>query len=73
MGKALERMFLPPMQWTMPEIVDARQPNYGSKVGIDATRKRAAEGFTRQRSPMLAMDKGVEAKVDTVWKRLGIE
>jgi 4-hydroxy-3-polyprenylbenzoate decarboxylase len=51
----------------------ARLPNYGSKMGIDATRKWAAEGFTREWPPMLAMDRGVKAKVDAVWKRLGIE
>ena len=51
----------------------SRLPNYGSKMGIDATRKWAAEGFTREWPPMLAMDKGVKAKVDGVWKKLGIE
>ncbi len=51
----------------------SRLPNFGSKMGIDATRKWAAEGFTRQWPPMLTMDAGVKAKVDAMWKKLGIE
>jgi len=51
----------------------SRLPNYGSKMGIDATRKWAAEGFTRPWPPMLAMDAAVKTKVDAMWKKLGIE
>ena len=51
----------------------SRLPNYGSKMGIDATRKWPAEGFTRPWPPMLAMRADVKAKVDAVWKKLGIE
>ncbi|WP_158941414.1 UbiD family decarboxylase [Granulicella sp. S190] len=51
----------------------SRLPNFGSKMGIDATRKWAAEGFTRPWPPMLAMDAAVKAKVDALWKKLGIE
>lgn len=51
----------------------SRLPNYGSKMGIDATRKWAAEGFTRPWPPMLTMDNDVKAKVDALWKKLGIE
>ncbi len=51
----------------------SRLPNYGSKMGIDATRKWSAEGFTRQWPPMLTMDAAVKAKVDAMWKKLGIE
>jgi 4-hydroxy-3-polyprenylbenzoate decarboxylase len=50
----------------------SRLPNYGSKMGIDATRKWAAEGFTRQWPPMLQMDKKVKAKVDAMWAKLKI-
>jgi 4-hydroxy-3-polyprenylbenzoate decarboxylase len=50
----------------------SRLPNYGSKMGIDATRKWAAEGFTRQWPPMLQMDAKVKAKVDAMWGKLGI-
>ena len=51
----------------------SRLPNYGSKMGIDATRKWAAEGFTRQWPPMLKMSKEVSAKVDSLWPKLGIK
>jgi 4-hydroxy-3-polyprenylbenzoate decarboxylase len=51
----------------------SRLPNYGSKMGIDATRKWAAEGFTRPWPAMLTMDEGVKARVDALWKKLGIE
>lgn len=51
----------------------SRLPNYGSKMGIDATRKWAAEGFTRQWPPMLKMSKEVTAKVDSLWPKLGIK
>jgi 4-hydroxy-3-polyprenylbenzoate decarboxylase len=51
----------------------SRLPNYGSKMGIDATRKWAAEGFTRPWPQMLTMPKEVKARVDAVWKGLGIE
>ena len=51
----------------------SRLPNYGSKMGIDATRKWAAEGFTRQWPPMLTMPKEVKAKVDAMWSKLGIK
>ena len=50
----------------------SRLPNYGSKMGIDATRKWPAEGFTRQWPPMLAMPAEVKTRVDAIWKKLGI-
>ena len=51
----------------------SRLPNFGSKMGIDATRKWAAEGFNRPWPPMLTMDDAVKAKVDAMWRKLGIE
>jgi 4-hydroxy-3-polyprenylbenzoate decarboxylase len=51
----------------------SRLPNYGSKMGIDATRKWAAEGFTRPWPPMLKQDPAITAKIDAIWKKLGIE
>ena len=51
----------------------SRLPNYGSKMGIDATRKWAAEGFTRPWPPMLKQDPAVVAKIDALWKKLGLE
>ena len=51
----------------------SRMPNYGSKMGIDATRKWAAEGFSRPWPAMIEMDAGTRARVDEIWKKLGIE
>lgn len=50
----------------------SRLPNYGSKMGIDATRKWAAEGFMRPWPPMLTMDASVKVRVDAIWEKLGI-
>ena len=50
----------------------SRLPNYGSKMGIDATRKWAAEGFTREWPPMLEMPAEVKRRVDQMWPKLGI-
>jgi 4-hydroxy-3-polyprenylbenzoate decarboxylase len=49
----------------------SRLPNYGSKMGIDATRKWAAEGFTRPWPPMLTMPDEIKFKVDALCKSLG--
>jgi 4-hydroxy-3-polyprenylbenzoate decarboxylase len=42
-------------------------------MGIDATRKWSAEGFTRSWPPMLKQDPAVTARIDSIWKKLGIE
>ena len=51
----------------------SRLPNYGSKMGIDATRKWSAEGFTRPWPPMIAMDAATRTRVDQIWKKLGLD
>ena len=51
----------------------SRLPNYGSKMGIDATRKWASEGFTRPWPDEIRMDEKTKAKIDSIWKSLGIE
>ncbi|MGA2570567.1 MAG: UbiD family decarboxylase [Terracidiphilus sp.] len=50
----------------------SRLPNYGSKMGIDATRKWKAEGFTRPWPAMIEMDRATKAKVDAMWAKLGL-
>jgi 4-hydroxy-3-polyprenylbenzoate decarboxylase len=50
----------------------SRLPNYGSKMGIDATRKWKAEGFERPWPAMIEMDRATKAKVDELWARLGL-
>ncbi len=51
----------------------SRLPNFGSKMGIDATRKWAAEGFTRPWPPMIEMDRTTKQRIDAIWKNLGLE
>jgi len=50
----------------------SRLPNYGSKMGVDATRKWKAEGFERPWPAMIEMDCSTKAKVDTLWEKLGL-
>ena len=50
----------------------SRLPNYGSKMGIDATRKWKAEGFDRPWPAMIEMDSATKAKVDALWSKLGL-
>ncbi len=50
----------------------SRMPNYGSKMGIDATRKWKAEGFNRPWPAMIEMDAATKAKIDAMWAKLGI-
>ena len=51
----------------------SRLPNYGSKMGIDATRKWAGEGFTRPWPDEILMDAKTKALVDGKWKDLAKE
>ena len=51
----------------------SRLPNYGSKMGIDATRKWPSEGFTRPWPDEILMDEKTKEVVDKKWKTLGLE
>jgi len=51
----------------------SRLPNYGSKMGIDATRKWSSEGFARPWPDEIQMDEKTKALVDKKWKELGLE
>ncbi|HXW91458.1 MAG TPA: UbiD family decarboxylase [Terriglobales bacterium] len=51
----------------------SRLPNYGSKMGIDATRKWPAEGFTRPWPDEILMDEETKARVDEKWQELGLD
>lgn len=46
-------------------------PNWGSKVGIDATRKGPDEGHTRPWPEEIRMDEAVRRRVGERWKELG--
>jgi 4-hydroxy-3-polyprenylbenzoate decarboxylase len=50
----------------------SRLPNFGSKMGIDATRKWATEGFNRPWPDEILMDEKTKALVDKKWKELGV-
>jgi 4-hydroxy-3-polyprenylbenzoate decarboxylase len=50
----------------------SRLANFGSKMGIDATRKWPAEGFTRPWPDVIRMDGNVKQRVDELWKKSGL-
>ncbi len=53
------------------DILDHAAPimGYGSKVGIDATRKWADEGFTREWPDLITMSPEIKALVDSKWSK----
>src|SRR5579883_314993 len=50
----------------------SRLPNYGSKMGIDATRKWKEEGFTRPWPDLIVMDPAVKKRVEKLCQQLGL-
>ncbi|MBI2681420.1 MAG: menaquinone biosynthesis decarboxylase [Candidatus Solibacter usitatus] len=50
----------------------SRLPNYGSKMGIDATKKWPAEGFTRPWPGEIRMTAEVKQRVEELWKKAGL-
>ncbi len=50
----------------------ARAFTYGSKMGIDATRKWPEEGFTRNWPKRIEMDTDTRKRVDAIWPKLGL-
>jgi len=64
------------VQFTMGPIDSldhaSRLVNYGSKMGIDATRKWPGEGFTREWPEVLKMPHDVKARVAEMWKQAGL-
>jgi 4-hydroxy-3-polyprenylbenzoate decarboxylase len=50
----------------------SRLPNYGSKMGIDATRKWPGEGFARPWPDVIRMSPGVKQRVDELWSKAGL-
>jgi 4-hydroxy-3-polyprenylbenzoate decarboxylase len=51
----------------------SRLPNYGSKMGVDATRKWSSQGFTRPWPDEILMDEKTKALVDKKWKELSLD
>jgi 4-hydroxy-3-polyprenylbenzoate decarboxylase len=50
----------------------SRAFTYGSKMGIDATRKWPEEGFTRNWPKLIEMDPATKERVDAMWSTLGL-
>ena len=50
----------------------SRAFTYGSKMGLDATRKLPEEGFTREWPDVIVMDDETKRRVDAMWPSLGI-
>lgn len=50
----------------------SRLPNYGSKMGVDATTKWRSEGFTRRWPNVIRMAPEIIARVNELWKRAGL-
>jgi 4-hydroxy-3-polyprenylbenzoate decarboxylase len=48
-------------------------PHYGSKMGVDCTRKWPEEGFTRDWPEVIEMDPEIKKKVDELWPKLGLK
>ena len=48
------------------------QPNFGGKLGIDATRKLPEEGFPREWPPEITMDQNVVERVNERWDSYGL-
>ncbi|HEX3741778.1 MAG TPA: UbiD family decarboxylase [Terriglobales bacterium] len=51
----------------------SRLPNFGSKMGIDATRKWESEGFARPWPDEILMDEKTKTLVNSKWKTLAKE
>lgn len=50
----------------------SRMPNFGSKMGVDATTKWPSEGFTRRWPNVIRMSPSVVSRVDELWKKAGL-
>lgn len=50
----------------------SRLPNFGSKMGVDATRKWPEEGFNRPWPEVIRMSPEVKRRVDELWRLAGL-
>jgi 4-hydroxy-3-polyprenylbenzoate decarboxylase len=50
----------------------SRLPDFGSKMGIDATRKWPQEGFSRRWPDVIRMDPEVQRRVGEMWREAGL-
>jgi 4-hydroxy-3-polyprenylbenzoate decarboxylase len=56
------------------DVLDHAAPafGFGSKLGIDATRKWRSEGFEREWPEPIVMDEKTKQAVDAIWNKLGL-
>ncbi len=56
------------------DVLDHAAPvmGYGSKMGVDATRKWPSEGFERQWPEAIVMDEATKRYIDSIWEKLGL-
>jgi len=56
------------------DILDhaSRMPGFGSKMGMDATKKLPGEGFDREWPDEIRMNPEVRKKIDDLWGKLGL-
>jgi 4-hydroxy-3-polyprenylbenzoate decarboxylase len=56
------------------DVLDHAAPalSYGSKIGIDATRKWRSEGFEREWPRAIVMDEKTQKYIDSIWDKLGL-
>jgi 4-hydroxy-3-polyprenylbenzoate decarboxylase len=50
----------------------ARRQDFGSKMGVDATRKWPEEGFAGRWPDEIRMNSETKKRVDTIWQQLRI-
>jgi 4-hydroxy-3-polyprenylbenzoate decarboxylase len=50
----------------------SRLPNFGSKMGVDATTKWPSEGFTRPWPDEIKMDAETKKRIEALWPSLGL-
>ena len=51
----------------------SERPDIGSKMGIDATRKWASEGHSREWPDRITMTAEVEQRIEAIWSELGLD
>jgi 4-hydroxy-3-polyprenylbenzoate decarboxylase len=56
------------------DVLDHAAPmmGFGSKIGVDATRKWRTEGFEREWPDAIVMDENTKKYIDSIWEKLGI-
>jgi 4-hydroxy-3-polyprenylbenzoate decarboxylase len=70
--ESVTRFFLRPSAKGPADVFDhaTSEIAMGTKLGIDATRKWASEGFARPWPDEIVMDPATKARIDVLWKSL---